>query len=226
MGGCFSRLEPEDPYPTAKVVSASGDLHEYPIPVTVSQVLLSERDFPTSVPGPSSSPSPSPVPSSASTGYFVCNSDGFYYEERIPALPHEEELVGNQIYFVLPVSKLEGRITATEMAALAVKASLALRKAEEKGGGGGRRRRARKASIRISPVVEVCEGVSYNEGVIMNGGYYGNERNGEGRRSGDGGVLRSVSFRKMQRVVSLKGAKAVVRPYRTRLSTIHEGTVI
>lgn len=153
MGSCFSRSEFDHPLPVAKVISMNGELHEYAFPLTVSHVLHLEVAAP---------------PTSSSTGFFVCDSDRLYYDECIPALAPGEELVGNQIYFVLPGSRLNQRLTLPEMAALAVKASLALQEAEEKSCGGHRRRR--KASARISPVVEVSDGGGYY-GFVTNVGY-------------------------------------------------------
>lgn len=121
MGCCLSstgsgaegRGSETDINTTASVISANGDLHQYTIPLTVSKVL--EMEFPTSTPP-------------AANYFFVCNSDRLYYDDYIPALDVEDELQANQIYFVLPVSKLQYRLTASDMAALAVKASLALQK--------------------------------------------------------------------------------------------------
>jgi hypothetical protein len=120
MGCCLSstgsgaegRGSKTDITTTESVISANGDLHQYTIPLTVSKVL--EMEFPTSTP--------------PAANYFVCNSDHLYYDDYIPALDVEDELQANQIYFVLPVSKLQYRLTASDMAALAVKASLALQK--------------------------------------------------------------------------------------------------
>lgn len=121
MGCCLSskgsgaegRGSETDINTTASVISANGDLHQYTIPLTVSKVL--EMEFPTRTPP-------------AANYFFVCNSDRLYYDDYIPALDVEDELQANQIYFVLPASKLQYRLTASDMAALAVKASLALQK--------------------------------------------------------------------------------------------------
>nr|GFB49671.1 hypothetical protein [Tanacetum cinerariifolium] len=59
---------------------------------------------------------------SNSTSFFVCNSDNLSYDQHIRALDAQHELDAGQIYFVLPVSKLRDRLSASEMAALAVKA--------------------------------------------------------------------------------------------------------
>ncbi|XP_028066465.1 uncharacterized serine-rich protein C1E8.05-like [Camellia sinensis] len=135
MGGCLSSIEEADSergsgsgLPTSNVVSANGDLHKYTVPVTVSQVL--HMEFPTLPPSPSSSLLSTSNSNSNfnwnSAKFFVCSSDLLYYDEYIQALNGEYQLQPDQLYFVLPASKLQYPITASDMAALAAKASLAL----------------------------------------------------------------------------------------------------
>ncbi|KAL7244563.1 hypothetical protein ACSBR2_000026 [Camellia fascicularis] len=136
MGGCLSSIDKADSergsgsgsgLPTSNVISANGDLHKYTIPVTVSQVL--HMEFPTLPPSPSSSSSSSNSISNSnwnSAKFFVSSSDLLYYDEYIQALNGEYQLQPDQLYFVLPASKLQYPITASDMAALAAKASLAL----------------------------------------------------------------------------------------------------
>ncbi|KAG2726618.1 hypothetical protein I3760_01G122100 [Carya illinoinensis] len=145
MGVCFSSVwgrESRASHPTAKIISVNGVLHEYPVPVTVSQVLETEKS------------SSSPSSSSSSSSCFVCNSDRLYYDDYIPALDGAEELLANQIYFVFPASKLQQRLTASDMAALAVKASVALQNSSKNNGN-------RRKKARISPVVMVKQSVSF-----------------------------------------------------------------
>ncbi|KAI8013100.1 hypothetical protein LOK49_LG05G03958 [Camellia lanceoleosa] len=142
MGGCLSSIEEADSergsgsgsgsgngLPTCNVVSANGDLHKYTVPVTVSQVL--HMEFPTLPPSPSSSSLSSTSNSNSNSNwnaakFFVCSSDLLYYDEYIQALNGEYQLQPDQLYFVLPASKLQYPITASDMAALAAKASLPL----------------------------------------------------------------------------------------------------
>lgn len=135
MGGCLSSIDEADSergsgsgLPTSNVISANGDLHKYTIPATVSQVL--HMEFPTLPPAPSSSSSSTSNSISNSNWnsakFFVCSSDLLYYDEYIQALNGEYQLQPDQLYFVLPASKLQYPITASDMAALAAKASLAL----------------------------------------------------------------------------------------------------
>ncbi|GJT82655.1 secreted RxLR effector protein 161-like protein [Tanacetum coccineum] len=58
--------------------------------------------------------------------FFVCNSDNLYQDQDIPSLDSEDELDAGQIYFILPKSMLARGLSASDMASLAVKASLAL----------------------------------------------------------------------------------------------------
>ncbi|KAI4366242.1 hypothetical protein MLD38_022140 [Melastoma candidum] len=176
---------------TVKVITVSGDLREFRAPVTAAQVLRS---------GSSSSSSSSSVPSG-----FVCDSDRLYYDEFIQALDLEEELVGGQIYFVLPRSRLQQPLTASEMAGLAVKASLALQKADEKGG--TRRRRRRKT--RISPALHV------------NSEEFKVARAGEDVQAN----VKMVSRGRLGRRCPSRRLRNAVQSFRIRLSTIHEGVV-
>ncbi|KAI8003526.1 hypothetical protein LOK49_LG08G00022 [Camellia lanceoleosa] len=111
----------------ANVISVNGDLHRYAVPVTVSQVLLMEMENPTTT---TTTTTPSSSSSSSSSTwtpkFFMCNSDRLYYDDYIQALDAEDQLEANQIYFVLPSSRLQYQLTSSDMAALAVKASLAL----------------------------------------------------------------------------------------------------
>ena len=84
--------------------------------------------------------------SSRPSSYFLCNSDSLYYDDFIPAIEPEEILKADQIYFVLHVSKRHYRLTASDMAALAVKASVAMEKA-------AKNKNRRRKSGRISPVM-------------------------------------------------------------------------
>lgn len=109
MGTCFSSTSTLASTPTAKVVALDGSLKEYTVPVNVSSALgLSRKSC------------------------FLCSSDSLYFASRIPALASHSMLELNQIYFELPVSKLEYPLSGTDMAALAVKASRALALASRK----------------------------------------------------------------------------------------------
>ncbi|KAE9456797.1 hypothetical protein C3L33_11307, partial [Rhododendron williamsianum] len=136
MGGCLSSSTPADQPSRSEsthrrcvnVISANGDLHQYTSPlITVSQVLEEMMEVQT-LTQQHDHPSSSSSNIINSNSFFVCNSDRLYYDDFIPALDAQHQLHPNQIYFVLPASKLLYRLTASDMAALAVKASLALQK--------------------------------------------------------------------------------------------------
>ncbi|KAF9620199.1 hypothetical protein IFM89_010934 [Coptis chinensis] len=89
---------------TAKLVFQDGKLQEYAYPVKVSQVL---QKYPS---------------------YFICNSDEMEFDDFISAISADEVLQPGQLYFALPLGRLKYPLQAEDMAALAVKASLALSK--------------------------------------------------------------------------------------------------
>ncbi|KAK9112338.1 hypothetical protein Scep_019857 [Stephania cephalantha] len=195
MGSCFSsdQYESIGSIETAKVISVSGSLREYPNYVTVSQALEAE-----------------PTTSTA----FLCNSDNLYYDEFVQPLDSDDYLEVGQIYFVLPKARLQKRLTASDMAALAVKASVALSGAglnNKSGGGKGLFGRNRK--IKVLPVLEVKERVGGEE---LEKRYDDEKMMVMMRRSG--------SVKKLKRSASRR-VKFVYRSFKVRLSTIHEGTV-
>ncbi|XP_043713267.1 uncharacterized protein LOC122661817 [Telopea speciosissima] len=180
----------------AKVISANGNLREYPIPVTVSQVLEIET-----------------------SSCFLCNSDSLLFDDYIPALDSSEELQACRIYFVLPTSRLQYRLTAPDMAALAVKASTALSQSFRKKVGWNKK-------TRISPVLEL----SNNQRIGIIGGFGGYfEYDGfdtSTDKSRIGRVSRSGSIRKSQKNSSRRTKKFAIQSFRMRLSTIYEGSEI
>ncbi|KAF6160912.1 hypothetical protein GIB67_025447 [Kingdonia uniflora] len=191
MGSCFSSANTSIITSlTAKVIWANGTLREFPVPITVSQVL--ETETPDTL--------------------FLCNSDRLYYEDYIQPLKPQEDLEVGQIYFLLPIGRLQYRLTASDMAALAVKASLALSSAssKKKKGGGSSRRRGNQ--VRISQVFDSSKNERYEfqqkitkQDVI------------ELRRTG--------SVRKLKKSASRR-AKMAVRSFKLSLSTIEEGVVL
>ncbi|KAJ6411816.1 hypothetical protein OIU84_004979 [Salix udensis] len=207
MGGCFSSSflgeDSEQARPqTAKVISIHGDLREYNLPAFVSQVLQAEIA--------SSS-------SSSSSSWFLCNSDLLLYDEYIPVLDSDVPLHADQIYFVLPKSKLQHRLTSSDMAALAVKASLALQKSSNKDP-----RRGKKA--RISPVLSVNPDHQEHKAVKIS---FDRPKPQEQQRQPANPIVfsRSGSVRRFQKYTSRR-AKLAVRSFKLRLTTIYEGTVL
>ncbi|KAH7566968.1 hypothetical protein ACOSP7_011383 [Xanthoceras sorbifolium] len=196
MGICLSSDKCECQPSTAKVITLKGDLHEYNVPVFVSQVLQAE----------------SVTSSSSSSDCFLCNADSLLYDDFIPSLGLYHELYPDQIYFLLPTSKLQYRLSASDMAALAVKASVALQTAAKKGS-------MRRKNARISPVlpVEKCR-ISLE-----------NQTKTFAKKPVSGpnniGMTRSGSVRRLHKYTSRR-AKLAVRSFRLRLSTIYEGIVV
>ncbi|KAJ4879583.1 hypothetical protein Rs2_36637 [Raphanus sativus] len=209
MGICVSlNRRDSNSSPTVKIVSVNGDLREYNVPVLASQVLEAESA------------------ASSSSSYFICDSDSLHYDDFIPALESEAPLHAEQIYFVLPVSKRRNRLTAPEMAALAVKASVAIQNSV------GKDFRRRKKG-RISPVmmpaqqpngsVDAVNGKASESTVRKERPLV--KRTATFRASSGYTYNRSGSVRNLRRHTS-KRAKLAVRSFRLKLSTIHEGSVV
>ncbi|KAG2324341.1 hypothetical protein Bca4012_038856 [Brassica carinata] len=205
MGLCVSVGRSDcDSSPTAKIVTVNGDLREYNVPVLASQVLEE-----------ASSSSSSSRPSS----YFLCNSDSLYYDDFVPAIESEEILQADQIYFVLPVSKRRYRLTASDMAALAVKASVAMEKA-------AKNKNRRRKSGRISPVMTMNQPNQRVVAVstIMQKGNLPNKTT-QFKSSNTIGYSRSGSVRQLKRYASGRARKLADRSIKRVLSTIHEENI-
>ena len=87
---------------TAKLILVSGQLHEFAWPVRVSLLLPPDPDC------------------------FICSSDEMEFGEFPAAMGGDEALQPGEIYFELPLAWRSVRLQAEDMAALALKASLAL----------------------------------------------------------------------------------------------------
>ncbi|CAM8912292.1 unnamed protein product [Rhodiola kirilowii] len=101
MGSCSS-CDSRSQFSTAKLILQDGQLQEFSNPVKVSQLLQKN-------------------PSS-----FLCNSDEMDFDEVVSAIDADDFLQPGQLYFVLPLNRLKRPFPAAEMAALAVKANVAL----------------------------------------------------------------------------------------------------
>lgn len=212
MGGCFSSwiINPDNDekiYTSAanvNVITINGEFRQFPPLVTVCQVLLQLQS-----------------PSSSS---FICNSDNLYYDEIIPALDSEHELQSCQIYFILSITKLNYPLSASDMAALAVKASAAL----STGNNGSRRRGNCNKKARISPVLaievnneRVSVNKSYSDGTVQKM----MKKKGYSDKMAGTRISRSGSMKKLQRYSSRR-AELAARSFRLRLKTIYEGSVL
>lgn len=198
MGGCFSILISPDmndnnlsAASTANIITITGEFRQFVTPISVSQVLEQIQS--------------SPLES------FICNSDNLYYDENIPALNSDQELHSGEIYFVLPNSKLLYPLTASEMAALAIKASAAL--------SSNKTRRSR-----ISPVLSIQVDEKVNENSVSDGIVRMKKKGGSDKQY-DIGISRSGSIRKLQRYSSQR-VKLAARSFRLKLNTIYEGSVL
>ncbi|XP_038896630.1 uncharacterized protein LOC120084892 [Benincasa hispida] len=203
MGACLSNclIIPKassvpPPPPTAKVINLQGDLREYPVPISVSRVLQTEDS------------------SSSTSDSFLCNSDRLYYDDFIPPLPLDHQLQPNEIYFLLHSSKLHQRLTASDMAALAVKATLALQNVSTNDPP------LRRNKGRISPI-------------LLSSSEYSDDRSAKdehapsinSKKNSASTTSASSSVRRLQRLTSRR-AKMAVRSFKLRLSTIYEGAVL
>ncbi|TVU40899.1 hypothetical protein EJB05_14382, partial [Eragrostis curvula] len=138
MGQCLSdggaateAAQAAPPKATALVMLPTGELREYPRPVTAARVLDD---------------------SSSDDGWFLCDSDRMGFEGAVAAVGGADELRAGRIYFVLPADALRRGLRREEVAELAVKASAALatKAAASSAAAGGRRRRRGTA---VAPLV-------------------------------------------------------------------------
>ncbi|PKU63447.1 uncharacterized protein LOC110093954 [Dendrobium catenatum] len=144
MGCCLSSFPntspslSDDDYsvdpPTAMVISVDGSLIEYNVGITTANVIEANGK-----------------------GCILCNSDKLFFDAYPPVTAPEEVLEPDQIYFLLPVSELGHRLTGADLAALAFRASAALRKATETQG-------RRRGIIKVAPLTLPCEAAKENKG--------------------------------------------------------------
>ncbi|XP_057793259.1 uncharacterized protein LOC131009872 [Salvia miltiorrhiza] len=187
MGSCISSESVAGP--SANVVAITGELRLFSLPITASQALQSLNLSPNS--------------------FFICNSDRLYFDDFIPPLAHDDLLDAAQIYFVLPAARLQYRLAASDMGALAVKASLALDQI-------GRR----KKKARISPTWTAVEDPQSNHTVNYRKSFVSDD-GGSSKSSATPRVSRSTSLRKLSRYSSRRAMQAV-RSFKIKLSTINE----
>ncbi|KAH6821322.1 hypothetical protein C2S53_006153 [Perilla frutescens var. hirtella] len=190
MGSCLSMSMSTTISESANVVAVTGELRRFPLPITASQVIEAE----------SLNLSPNSV--------FLCSSDRLYFDDFIPSLAPDDHLDAAQIYFLLPTSKLQYRLSASDMAALAVKASVALN-------------HRRKKKARISPAALVAvEDPQSNHTVGVN--YRkSSDRNKSSSPAAAAAVTRSGSLRKLSRYSSRR-AMSAVKSFKMKLTTIYE----
>ncbi|KAK9669918.1 hypothetical protein RND81_13G164000 [Saponaria officinalis] len=161
MGQCRSSTLKS--FGTAKLILQDGSLEEFSYPTKVSTILSTKPNT------------------------FICNSDEMEFDDVITAVKDNDELQLGQLYFALPLSKLNRRLSAEEMVSLAVKANAALLKRTRRenfmcrkktgflGGGGGGEREWKT----LSPSLKVADFGADSVKIMKNG-----NRSGNGRRRG------------------------------------------
>ncbi|GLJ44732.1 hypothetical protein SUGI_0940590 [Cryptomeria japonica] len=102
MGVCISSQSNES-QPTANLILMDGRIEVFSEPLKCKEIL---QQYP---------------------GHFICSSDGLYIGRKIcDVLEEDDQLQVGQLYFLLPIQKLEYVLTDSDMAALLLKASSAL----------------------------------------------------------------------------------------------------
>lgn len=106
MGICTScdKYSTNEEFATSKLILENGSLQEFHYPVKVSYLLLNNSSS------------------------FICNADEMDFDGVVSAMKDYEELQPGQLYFALPLSRLNRRLQPEEMASLAMKASAGLTK--------------------------------------------------------------------------------------------------
>nr|GEV27498.1 ribonuclease H-like domain, reverse transcriptase, RNA-dependent DNA polymerase [Tanacetum cinerariifolium] len=164
-------------------LKAKSELRQFPTPIFVSEVLQYEKP-----------------------SFFVCNSDNLYQDQDIPSLDSENELDAGQIYFILPKTMLARRLSASDMASLAVKASLAL-DSNSNSNYSHVKKKKKINNARISPMV-LMETSQIN--VVVE-----EEENKQNYKNGGLRMSKSRSTRSRK-------ARLAARSFRLKLSTIYE----
>lgn len=87
---------------TANIIHLDGRLQEFKQPIKAIDIL------------------------SQNPNCFLCSSESMFIGSQVPRLPEDEELQVGQIYFLMPLSKLQATLTLQELCSLAIKASSAI----------------------------------------------------------------------------------------------------
>ncbi|KAG6495059.1 uncharacterized protein LOC121990784 [Zingiber officinale] len=181
---------------TAKVITADGFLLEYPAETKVRDALSGQRI----------------------SNSFICSSDELYCNAKIPALAAADPLRPGHLYFLLPLSKLQYPLSGSDMAALAVRASVALSAYAS-----GSSKPPRKGARRVMPVAAELAGkrAALNEAVNEKEfGFYTDFDGGDERYYGSNSPYEKKE-KKMPATKQRKFRQWQLN-YRERLSTIEE----
>ncbi|KAJ7944363.1 HTH-type transcriptional regulator [Quillaja saponaria] len=166
MGNCKSSDSTQ--LETAKLILQDGRLQQYPHPVRVSYLL---QKYPMC---------------------FICNSDEMDFDDVVIAINENDELQPGQLYFALPLSRLQHRLQAEEMAALAVKATSALMKLKSNVGDKKRGCCGKYLMSSGEDDVKSYRRVAPGDGDGDGGGGLRRGRRGGGRRNSSAAILSAI----------------------------------
>lgn len=123
MGSFFSSAASVNDYSVRKskimVIAADGSLHVHTARIAAGDV--------------------------AGADGAICDAEKIVFDAFPPVMSPEAELEVGKLYFVLEAAEVGRRVTGADMVAMATKASMALRKGEQKRGRGIRRTRVMPA---------------------------------------------------------------------------------
>lgn len=101
MGGCnsiSSRIQCQ----ATQVIYSDGSLREFGVQIKAEEIILQNPD------------------------HFLCNSDSLYIDQYMVPVNSEEELEMGQLYFLLPLCKLQYVLSMSDMAAMLKRANSAI----------------------------------------------------------------------------------------------------
>ncbi|GLJ14954.1 hypothetical protein SUGI_0244060 [Cryptomeria japonica] len=102
MGNCTSMSSSQTQFmQTAKVIFFNGVMKEFSEPIKAGEII------------------------EQNPGYFLCHWDSLYIDRSMVSVNSKEELELGELYFLLPLSKLQYVLSASDMAAMVFKANSA-----------------------------------------------------------------------------------------------------
>ncbi|KAH9314755.1 hypothetical protein KI387_023382, partial [Taxus chinensis] len=104
MGNCVSTSSSNTQFmQTAKIIFFDGGLKEFSKPIKAEEIIVQNP------------------------GYFLCHWDSLHIGKFMAAVNSKEDLELGELYFVLPLSKLQYVLSASDMAAMVFKANSAIK---------------------------------------------------------------------------------------------------
>ncbi|KAL0915293.1 hypothetical protein M5K25_015699 [Dendrobium thyrsiflorum] len=139
MGSYFSSAAAVNDYSVRQskimVIAADGSLHVYTAGISAAVAV-------------------------AGAGGAICDAEKLVFDAFPPVMPPKAELEVGKLYFILEAANVGRRVTGADMVAMAMKASMALRKGEQKQG-----KRIRRT--RVMPAVGFGDGeTACGEGMV------------------------------------------------------------